>query len=594
MARIYAQADISRVQQANDIVDVISEHLTLTKRGREMLGLCPFHEDHRPSLYVNPAKQIFKCFACSAGGNVFSFLQMRENLTFVQAVERLAQRAGIEIKAERTFAKSNTQNDADPNDLARANTWADKFFQKYLNDKEKGQTARQYLAERKISPDSIKKWHIGYAPPSGNDLVNAAKKSKIDDKLLLAAGLVKELQGSLTDKFSNRLMFIITDPTSRVIAFGGRTLDGVGAKYINSPTTALFDKSNCLYGLDYARDAINKTATAVVFEGYTDVIMSHQFGIENVVATLGTSFTEGHARILKRYAKSIILVYDSDTAGVEAANRALEICLSRQIDIKIASVPEGKDPCDYILSSGKDAFAEVIESAHDVFEFKWTRLLATFDSDNTIAGRKAAINEFLTSVAKAAGSGNIGVIEKGIIVNRLSKMMGIDNALLHSELSRKIKTARRADSYHVQNSKVVSYDLGSGLFAAAQKEIIEVLLNKPEFFEKVNNMISPKYFDIPALALAADAIFQTLNENPDAQLAEILTYAEDPQISSLLVELQQTGQQKENYEQRLKDSLAVFMKCLNEKQQSLENENLKIEDLAARAKKRNPYSLGMT
>jgi len=595
MAYIFDQADISRVQQANDIIEVISEHLTLSKKGREMVGLCPFHEDHRPSMFVNPVKQIFKCFACGAGGNVFTFLQMRENLTFSQAVERLAQRAGIEIRPAKTLKKNKDTFDIDPNELARLNIWADKFFQKCLHGSE-GRTAAGYLSQRKINQQSIKTWHLGYAPSGGSSLIQAAKRSKINDKLLMASGFATGRPGSFSDKFVNRLMFVITDVTGRAIGFGGRTLDGIGAKYINSPATALFDKSNCLYGLQQARDAISKSATVVVTEGYTDVIMAHQFGFENVVATLGTSFTEGHARILKRYAKNIILVFDSDTAGIEATNRALEICLSQQIDIKVASVGEGKDPCDYLLTAGKQALAKILESARDVFEFKWNRLTERFEKDNTLIGRKAAISEFLQSIATAAASGNLGIIEKGLIVNRIAGIIGIDAASINSELKRRIKGARRTSSYKLKNQKVVNLDSGDGLFAAAQREILEVLLNEPELFVKVKEKITPGQFDIEALANLAGVLFDTLNKNPQANLAEILSRIQQPELSSLVVRLQQAGQDKGNYQKRVEDSTELFVRCVKEKLIRTDDNqrNVNIEDLAAKAKKSNPYSLGMT
>jgi len=405
-------------------VDVIGEHMSLAKKGREMVGLCPFHDDHRPSLYVNPAKQIFKCFACAAGGSVFTFVQMREHLTFPQAIERLAQRAGIKLKPVKAPKDKEGQSaDVDPNELAKVNAWAAKYFQENLYNKQTGKLALDYIAERQINPESAKKWQLGLAVNSRNDLIRAAGNKAVPEKFLEQAGLIvrNKSNGSFGDKFVNRLMFPITDVTGRVIGFGGRTLDENGAKYINSPTTPLFDKSNAIYGLQQARHHIVSTTVAVVVEGYTDCIMAHQFGCTNVVATLGTSFTSGHARLLRRYAKKIVLVFDSDTAGIEATNRALEICLAQRIDIKIASVPEGKDPCDFLLTAGKERFQRLVEQAVDVFEFKWSRLIQSFGRDDTLVDNKAAIEEFLQTIATAIWAGNLPLIETGLIVNRVSR-----------------------------------------------------------------------------------------------------------------------------------------------------------------------------
>jgi DNA primase len=367
---MFDNSAVVQVQQANDIVDVISEHVSLKKKGREMVGLCPFHDDHRPSMNVNGAKQIFKCFACGAGGDVFKFVQMRENLTFPQAIERLAERAGIKLRPARV-AKGRTQEqppDVDPNRLAKVNAWASQHFQKNLHDEKKGKSTRDYIAQRQITLESVKKWQLGLAVDSPDDLVRAAKTRNVPMKLLEQAGLITAQnqacpEGSRRDKFINRLMFPITDVTGRVIGFGGRTLEKEGAKYINSPTTVLFDKSNSLYGLEQARHEIVSTGTAIVVEGYTDCIMAHQLGCANVVATLGTSFTAGQGRMLRRYAKKAVLIFDGDTAGIEAANRTLDVCLSQRIDIKLAAVPEGKDPCDFLLAAGEERFEPLADDA---------------------------------------------------------------------------------------------------------------------------------------------------------------------------------------------------------------------------------------
>jgi DNA primase len=565
MAVFFDQGVVSQVQQANDIVDVISEHVNLVKKGREMVGLCPFHEDHRPSMNVNAVKQIFKCFSCGAGGDVFKFVQMRENLSFSQAIERLAERAGIKLKPKAGDTRHKAQeSEVDPNSLARVNEWAAKYFQANLQDEKTGKFARDYLAQRQIPQDSVKKWRIGLAINSQDDLLKAATARNIPVKLLEQAGLITGQMGSgLGDKFVNRLMFTITDVTGRVIGFGGRILpvassrggEGEGAKYINSPTTALFDKSNTLYGLEQARHKIVSTGTAVVVEGYTDVIMAHSKGCDNVVATLGTSFTTGHGRILRRYAKKVVLIFDSDTAGMEAANRALEVCLAGHIDIALASVPEGKDPCDFVLAAGKERFEKLIDEAVDVFQFKWNRLAENLGRDETLTGKKAAIEEYLQAVATSLWSGNLAAIERGLIINRLSKIIGLDSKEVNAELNKRVGRTARTASYNVENKKVRSVDLGEGLFAMAQREILEVLLNEPKLFEIVKQKIAAEDFDVPMLKRTASMLFEALSANPETSLAEIIARTESPEASSLIVELAQSGEAKGNFESRLAGAL---------------------------------------
>jgi DNA primase len=599
MAGFFDQSVVNQVQQANDIVDVISEHVNLVKKGREMVGLCPFHDDHRPSLNVNAVKQIFKCFACGVGGDVFKFVQMREGLSFSGAVERLAERVGIKIKPKIQSSKLKTKDsDIDPNKLARVNEWAAKYFQGNLRDEKKGKFAREYLAQRQITSDSVKKWRLGVAINSQDDLLKAATAKNIPVKLLEQAGLITGQAGSgFSDKFVNRLMFTITDVTGRVIGFGGRLLEGEGAKYINSPTTALFDKSNTLYGLEQARHKIVSTGTAVVVEGYTDVIMAHSKGCDNVVAALGTSFTPGQGRILRRYAKKVVLIFDSDTAGVEAANRALEICLTGHIDIALASVPEGKDPCDFLLVAGKERFEQLINEAVDVFQFKWNRLTESFGRDETFAGRKAAIEEFLQTIATSLWSGNLATIERGLVVNRLSKIIGLDSKEINAELRKRIGRAAKVASYTVENQKVRSVDLGEGSFAIAQREILEVLLNEPKLFEIVKQRVTAETFDVPILRQIASILFETLSASSESRLAEIIARTESPQTGSLIVELAQSGEAKGNFELRL----AGAMDAIGRHQAQMRKSEIKAIDgreflrcVHKNTEKANRRSIGMT
>jgi DNA primase len=598
MSGTFDNSIVNQVQQANDIVDVIIEHVSLKKKGREMVGLCPFHDDHRPSMYVNTVKQIFKCFACGAGGDVFKFLQMRENLTFPQSIERLADRAGIKLKKLKTQSSKAKTTDVDPNKLAKVNAWAAEYFQKNLADEQKGKSTRDYIAQRQINPESTKKWRLGLAVDSRDDLIRAAKDRGIPPKLLAQAGLiVNEGGGSLADKFVNRLMFPITDVTGRVIGFGGRTLDEASAKYINSPTTPLFDKSNSLYGLEQSRHQIVSTATAVVVEGYTDCIMAHQFGCSNVVAALGTSFTTGQGRILRRYAKKVVLIFDSDTAGIEAANRALEVCLSQRIDIKLASVPEGKDPCDFLLTAGRERFEQLANEAADVFQFKWNRLMESFVRDDTLAGKKLAIEEFLQTIAMSLWAGNLPAIDRGLIVNRLSKIISAEPKEINAELCRRIGRAAKTASYSVENQKVQSTDLGQGLFAVAQREVLEVLLNEPKLFEIVKQRISAEVFDVPILRQIADILFQTLSADSNASLKEILTGAESVEAGSVIVQLAQGGEEKGNFQSRLAGALDAIQRIQGQRKKSdiktIEDQTQFLRRFSESTVKENPHNIGM-
>ena len=560
LARTFDNSLLEKVRQAreNDIVDVISEHLSLQRKGKEFIGLCPFHQDSNPSFYVNPEKQIFKCFACGVGGDVFKFIQLRENITFSESLERLAQRAGIELHFNKH--KENNKNEGDPLLLERVNKWAKKCWQANFKHESLGKVARDYAAKRNINQESIEKWELGFAVDDWDALNKAAGKAGINSQLLLEAGLAVKKTNSVNcyDKFRNRLMFPILDTTGRVIGFGGRTLAKDPAKYMNTPATALFDKSNSMYGLDKARHEIVKQGRAVVVEGYTDVIMSHQFGITNVVAALGTSFTDGHARMLKRFAREIIIVLDSDVAGMKAANRALDVCISQNIDVKIASVPMGKDPCDFLNHSGAEAFLNVIDNAKDVLEYKWEKLNESFSESDSIVKRKNSIDEFITVVSKAMNSGYLDTISKGLIIRKLSNLLGLSNDEVKKELLRVAGRTQKGTHYSVDNQKVIKRDFGGGYLEKAIKDITEVLLNEPKLYSSVKGKVDLKLIQSESLRTVFKLLCEKLETVDKFNLSLLLCDIEDIALASLVVDLAQEGETKGKYQERLFSSLNVL------------------------------------
>jgi DNA primase len=584
-------SQISRVQQANDIVDVISEHVKLTRKGREMVGLCPFHDDHKPSMNVNPDKQIFKCFACSAGGDVIKFVQMREGLTFMRAVERLAERAGIKLNFSKRPA--GQMPEADSTEVERVNKWAMKFWRKNLLDAEIGAKCREYIKSRKLSEQTSEEYSFGFAQERWDDLLNAARQRNIPDKLLLAAGLVvANEQGNYYDKFRNRMMIPIIDAAGRVVGFGGRTLGDDPAKYMNSPTSIIFDKSNCVYGLDKARHEIVTSGTVAVVEGYTDVIAVHQAGCKNVVATLGTSFTAGHAKLLRRYAKNIVLIFDSDVAGAAAAERALEICLAESIDLKVTAVPQGKDPCDFVLAAGGDAFKNLIAGATDVMKYRWDKLTEKFGKSENLTDRRAATEEFLRSVATAAKGGTLDTITFGLIVNRLSKVLQIPPDDIRKELNRR---GGNSMVNTIENSKVTSVEF-KGFGEKAQAEIIEVLLNEPRMFESASKRLKADDFDAAIYRDAWRLIEQAVNEGAEFSLARLLAGVESEDLAAVLVKLSDNGQSAETLRSRLSGAIDALLEYKHKKNMNFkktkDDEILqRISAIKARPDKRNPGML---
>jgi len=513
-------------------------------------------------MYVNPAKQIFKCFACGAGGDVLKFVQMKENLSFTAAVERLAQRAGIRLERKKQAA-GESAGSIDPNRLAKLNEWAEKLWAGNLWDEQKGAAARSYLDRRKISSEMAKQWRLGLAMDSWDDLTQKALATgRLNDQILIDAGLSVRRENGCYDKFRNRLMFPIHDVTGRVIGFGGRTLGDDPAKYMNSPATALFDKSHSLYALDKARQTISETQTAVVVEGYTDVMMAHQHGVCNVVAALGTSLTTGHARIIRRYGKRVVLVFDSDIAGKAAAGRALEVCLSEKLDLRLAFVPEGKDPCDFLIAAGADAFRSVLDNAIDVMEYAWKAMAGDLTGDKALAEKTRIVEQFLTTVASALVAGNVDDLSRAVLSARLGELIGISQSRIDSELTRLVRHKQKPQESAMPQPKAKT---PGDVFYTAQREIIEVLLRQPDMFGKIEGRIAPAMFEENLRAIA-EPLFETLRSGQEPTMTLLLGRIEQPEAAKILLELDEQAGQKGDFIRRLDDAMDTIQHCLSRRQ----------------------------
>ena len=363
----YSDDIIEEVRMKNDIVDVISQYVKLTRRGSSYFGLCPFHNEKTPSFSVTPSKQMYYCFGCGAGGNVYNFIMEYENYSFGEALSHLADRAGVELpKIE--YSREAREKAEQRANLLEINKLAAQYFYYQLR-REGGKTAYGYLTGRGLSEETIRKFGLGYSDKYSDDLYKYLKGKGYSDELLRESGLfnVDERRG-MYDKFWNRVIFPIMDVNNRVIGFGGRVMGDGEPKYLNSPETKLFDKSRNLYGLNYARTTREKYM--LVCEGYLDVISMHQAGFTNAVASLGTAFTSQHAGVLKRYTDQVILTYDSDGAGIKAALRAIPILRDAGISARVLNMKPYKDPDEFIKNMGADAFKERIAQAKNSFLFE--------------------------------------------------------------------------------------------------------------------------------------------------------------------------------------------------------------------------------
>ena len=371
----YPDEIIEEVRNQNDIVDVISEYVKLQKKGANYFGLCPFHNEKSPSFSVSPGKQMYYCFGCGEGGNVISFVMKYENYSFIEAVQMLASRAGIELP-QVTSSKEEKENADKRSQILTINTLAAKFYY-YMLKSEKGALAYHYLRGRELSDNTITGFGLGYSDKYSDSLYKYMKSKGYKDDILKETGLFTFEEKGVHDKFWNRVMFPIMDVNNKVIAFGGRVMGDGKPKYLNSPETKIFDKSRNLYGLNIARTS--RKGYLLICEGYMDVISLHQAGFNNAVAALGTSFTSGHASLIKRYAKEVVLTFDSDGAGIKAALRAIPILREAELSIKVLSMKPYKDPDEFIKALGPEAYEERIEKATNYFIFQVGTLMNEYN-----------------------------------------------------------------------------------------------------------------------------------------------------------------------------------------------------------------------
>lgn len=433
--------DRQRVKDASDIVRVVGEHVALKPKGREFVCICPFHDDRNPSMCVVPAKQIFHCFVCGAGGDVFSFIQKYHAMGFREALEFLAQRAGIEL-TKRQAPRDRAEGEASPGvtkaDILRANETAQGFFQAILTHPEHGVGARAFIDRRGISPAMVERFGIGASPDRWDGLAMMVEKKGLDAGAFDAAGLLKRREaGTRYDAMRHRLIFPIHDQIGRVIAFGGRRLrDEDDPKYLNSPETPAFRKNTTLYGLAQAGRAVRQQRTAVVVEGYTDVVACHQAGVEHVVGTLGTALTTGHAGVLRRLCDTVVLLFDADEAGQRAADRAVEVLFSESIDIRVATlagVADAKDPDELLKTpGGRAVFEQAVAGARDLLAWKFDRLRDSLGGMGPAAVARA-VEEELDRFSRM-GLGSLGPIRKHQLVRLIAQATGMSERTIMAQM----------------------------------------------------------------------------------------------------------------------------------------------------------------
>jgi len=560
------QADfqfIRTVQSGNDIVDVVREHVALKRAGKNFTGLCPFHKEKTPSFNVSPDRQIFKCFGCGAGGDVIKFIQKILSVGFREALEILARRANIPMpeKPVRTGGPEGPSKV----DIFRANQWAAKYFAQVLWKTETGLPGRNYLEKRGLKEEVCRAFSMGFSPPTGRGLLEAGAKSGISPQLMAAAGLVTARDNTYYDMFRGRIMFPIFDPIGNIVGFGGRTLGDDQPKYLNTPETAVFRKQRNLFGIFLTRTTIQEAKQVVVVEGYTDCMAPFQAGVKNVVATLGTALTPEHVQTLRRYADEIVLVFDADQAGQKAADRALNVFLTMGVDVKLAQVTSGKDPCDLVLAQGADAFRAVIAGAVGALEYKWQQLKQRYQVGTSENERRAAIDDLLNTVAQCDPYGKVDVIQKGMLITRLASLLSVPAEQLHGMLQRYRRrpvaraVGRTAETATPAASTAPSVESPAHV---ALRDVLEILVCEPGYIAGVQDLIKPDDFDTDAYRKIAAYLWRCHDQLGEFALAELLGVVEEADLADIITQLYREGTRKQNFAQTLEDA----MRCIKEYQ----------------------------
>ena len=481
----YPEEVVEEVRMKNDIVDVISGYVKLQKKGSNYFGLCPFHNEKSPSFSVSPSKQMYYCFGCGAGGNVITFVMEYENYSFMEALQMLADRAGVALPKQE-YSKE-AKEDADLRTaLLEINRMAANYYYYQLTNPQ-GEAGYRYLRDRQLSDDTIRHFGLGFANKTSDDLYRYLRAKGYDDRILKETGLVTIQERGAHDKFWNRVMFPIMDVNNRVIGFGGRVMGAGEPKYLNSPETKLFDKSRNLYGLNYAR--LSREKYILICEGYMDVIAMHQAGFTNAVASLGTAFTTQHAALLKRYTDKVVLTYDSDGAGTKAALRAIPILRDVGMSIRVLNMQPYKDPDEFIKNMGAEAFRERIEQARNSFLFEIDVLKRNYEMEDP-----EQKTEFYNQVAKKLCEFP-EALERDNYLEAVSREFFINYEDLKRLVNRMgarlgpVSPREEEESMSVKKKK----DREDGK-NQSQRLLLTWLIENPFLFDKIEGIITPDDF----------------------------------------------------------------------------------------------------
>lgn len=437
---------ISEIKKRINIVDLISNYVTLKKRGKSYIGLCPFHNEKTGSFNVNADKGFYKCFGCGESGDIFTFVQKYENVDFYDALKILAEKAGVEI----TVSQQEKNKKSEKDEIYIANGYAVSFYKNYLKSSPE---ALSYLSRRGVSPEIAEKFSLGFSPNEWNKLTGLLRSKQLKDEVGIKAGLLRSSdKNTVYDVFRNRVMYPIFTSMGKPIGFGGRNMGGEDPKYLNTPETPVFNKGKEFYGLNFAKESISKKDQAIIVEGYMDVIACHSHGVENAIAVLGTALTKDHIEKITRYTKNIVLCFDADNAGIKAALRSGDLFLQEGITPKVATTPKGEDPDSFLLNNDTSKFYEIIDNATGLLDFEINVAISSFDlSDNS--QKALALSEACKIAAKEPNTFRREVLVSNLVYLHPNSFSSSAELEIRNEVNKYIKSRGRSQTNSAISSK---------------------------------------------------------------------------------------------------------------------------------------------
>ncbi|MEO1973340.1 MAG: DNA primase [Pirellulaceae bacterium] len=538
--------DKERIRESVNIAELVGSYINLRRQGSALVGICPWHNDSKPSLNVTPSRQSWRCWVCNIGGDIFSFVMQVEGVDFPEAKRMLADRAGIEL-SKTSLVRSGNEREAPhkKSSLLKIVQWAEKRFHDMLLNGAEAESARAYLAERGFDSESVQRYRIGFSPRSWTWLHDLARQREISNESLIEAGLIgrSEQRGSHYDRFRGRLIFPIRDFQARPIAFGGRILPqwaDDGAKYVNSPETPLFKKRSQLYGMSEVRDEITKTRAVTGMEGYTDVVMASQLGVKDAVAVLGTALGEGHIHFLQRFVDQVTLVLDGDAAGRNRANEVLNLFITQNLDLRVLTLPDGLDPCDFIAQHGVEEFDQMRKRAPDALEHKIQVELAGFDPLRDTHRAGVALDNLLTAIASAPRSFGTQQSKEMLILGRLARTFHLQESDIRTRLASIRKRGRTKQWVH----EVVDDVPPPMKIPSNERELLEILLLGPGLIEVVAENVDRFHFKHAGCREVFQLMLDLHAEGLTLDFANVLDRLETIVGQSLLMDLDDEARKK--------------------------------------------------